>query len=441
MPGMRRDPNLVRIRRFTPENIAALRARVESSPKLQKRAALLQEFLTQRERHVLRTGQQIGILPQDLVSPGPSHEMEFGQVAYWLNYPVNDSMAAVAEAWKNIAGALPRTLLDPTTFRRLQALPEFVLSVGEDGSIYGDGTYELLDPAGISIFAEYIWHYFWEDFAPFASKSVIVSLQGSELQEVKIALVGDWGTGPYSPGGPAAEVMMQAQKQNPDYIIHLGDVYYSGTQDEEPNNLLAAWAGARGKSFTLNSNHEMYDGGYGYFQTALGSTMFAGQRGASYFALQYSDAAHGGPWTLLALDSAYWSTSPMVIDGSICEPVSSPPGADAQRQFIYQLRLSPEKVIVLTHHNPISYDGATVIDDGNGNSLWSQVTGVLGDPAAWYWGHIHNGIVYTMPTVASNFTLGRCLGHGAIPFGPAFGLAKAQNPTPPSRKRVDWYAN
>jgi hypothetical protein len=34
----------------------------------------------------------------------------------------------------------------------------------------------------------------------------------------------------------------------------------------------------------------------------------------------------------------------------------------------------------------------------------------------WYWGHIHNGIVYS-PSSAIGKTLGRCAGHGAIPFG------------------------
>ena len=46
------------------------------------------------------------------------------------------------------------------------------------------------------------------------------------------------------------------------------------------------------------------------------------------------------------------------------------------------------------------------------------------DPAAWYWGHIHNGIVYNPSgiTARNTKTLGRCLGHGALPFGNATGL-------------------
>jgi len=236
-----------------------------------------------------------------------------------------------------------------------------------------------------------------------------------------LALVGDWGTGNYTPGGPALDVMNQIVKPKPDYILHLGDVYYSGTGDEERHNLLAAWPPEySGKSFTLNSNHEMYDGGYGYFHTTLPDPIFSVQNGTSYFVLNYGDASHGGPWTILVLDSAYWSTSALVTDGSITDPDSSCAGATAQVEFISAL-LSPKKVIVVTHHNPISYDGSEVVDDLQGNSLWEQVTNVLGEPAGWYWGHVHNAIVYSLPTAVSSHTRARCIGHGAIPFGPASG--------------------
>ena len=281
---------------------------------------------------------------------------------------------------------MPRTRIDPLTQAELLRSVEFVLAVAADGGIFGDRTYELLDPAGLSILAEYIWHYFFEDFAPFIVKNVLIPLQGAASQKVRIALVGDWGSGDYSPAGPAGDVMSQIQKLQPDYVIHLGDTYYSGTANEEKTNLLAGWGGVSGKSFTLNSNHEMYDGGFGYFKTSLGSSLFGAQQGASYFALQYGDAAHGGPWTILALDTGYWSTSALVMDGSICDQTSSRHGSTAQLDFISHLGLSPQKVIVLTHHNPISYDGSSVVQDSSGNDLLSQVGHSLGEPAAWYGG-------------------------------------------------------
>ena len=56
-------------------------------------------------------------------------------------------------------------------------------------------------------------------------------------------------------------------------------------------------------------------------------------------------------------------------------------------------------------------------------------------------GHVHNAAVYSMPSVAGSMPRCRCLGHGAIPFGPARGLAAAQNPIPPHPKTVEWYAH
>ena len=47
-------------------------------------------------------------------------------------------------------------------------------------------------------------------------------------------------------------------------------------------------------------------------------------------------------------------------------------------------------------------------------------------PALWYWGHLHNGIVYDNMFDAKTrrrfVTKGRCCGHAAIPFGNGWGL-------------------
>jgi hypothetical protein len=261
---------------------------------------------------------------------------------------------------------------------------------------------------------------------------------GASSSQVKIAVVGDWCTGNYT-NGPAASVMQHITALQPDYIIHLGDVYYAGTAGEEQSKLLSMWPSAySGKSFTLNSNHEMYDGGYGYFQKALANKIFSQQNETSYFALQYGNPTQaGGPWTIVGLDSAYWAPSPMVMDGSI-QGVSGN-GFMAQPQFIQGLvknGLWPQNAIVLTHHNPIEYDGSGLVVDLFGNSLWAQVEGAFsGTPAAWYWGHVHNGIVYPNPTYTKNIVYGRCVGHGALPYGNGSGLASAP------QSQVQCYAN
>jgi hypothetical protein len=149
----------------------------------------------------------------------------------------------------------------------------------------------------------------------------------------------------------------------------------------------------------------MYSGAHGYYK-ALGNPIFSAQNGTSYFALQY------GAWTIVGLDSAYGSSSPLVMSGSISS-TDGESGATAQPTWLNGLGLSPQSTIVLSHHNPIAYDGSAYVTDDLGDDLWAQVTGALnGAPAACYWEHVHNGIVYPNPNTLLGATHGRCLGMG-----------------------------
>src|SRR5271155_4907939 len=86
-----------------------------------------------------------------------------------------------------------------------------------------------------------------------------------------IALVGDWGTGQ----DPAIRVLKSIAAKNPDVIVHLGDIYYSGTQYEADNYFLKLFqtvfgrqdfaANTRPRIFTMAGNHDMYSGGQGYY--------------------------------------------------------------------------------------------------------------------------------------------------------------------------------
>ena len=83
-----------------------------------------------------------------------------------------------------------------------------------------------------------------------------------ELKGEVIALIGDWGT-----GEPLAKNLLnEVKKLNPDVVIHLGDIYYSGTKDEVRVNFLDVCRTVFGQSspvFTLCGNHDMYSGGEG----------------------------------------------------------------------------------------------------------------------------------------------------------------------------------
>ena len=352
--------------------------------------------------------------------PAGKGDVEFGLVPYWVNNPpvfVQDFLAEhplFAIAWKALDVLLP-THIDADNYARLLAAAQAQGVVAADGTIFGVNRYEGLDPEWLWALVNYLYVVTTDDRAPFPSTMLPpVPLAGGQPGQVTLALMGDWGTGAYE-GGQAQAVMAQIVSHAPDYIVHLGDVYYAGTNasfqpsNEELDNFLALWPGL--PSFMLNSNHEMYSGAKGYFDVLQRSpSPFSLQKESSYFALQF------GGWTLLGLDSAYWATSPMFMTGDFG-------GTDGvQARWIRTLTmngrpLDPARVIVLTHHNALAFDGRSE------ETLAADLNAILGgDPAAWYWGHVHNGIAYKAPTVTHRPTLSRCVGHGAVPYGKAYGL-------------------
>ena len=54
-------------------------------------------------------------------------------------------------------------------------------------------------------------------------------------------------------------------------------------------------------------------------------------------------------------------------------------------------------------------------------------------PKYWYFGHMHNGVVYSSNATGDGCK-SRCVGHGAMPFGNGNWLAAQQG------KAVEWYA-
>ena len=112
------------------------------------------------------------------------------------------------------------------------------------------------------------------------------STRPAEVQNrFRMAVLGDWGTGMY--GAPLCAQSIERDLRGFQVLLHLGDVYYSGTEAEEQNRLLQLWPTvSNAKNYSLNSNHEMYTGGYGYFDVVLGDDRFKKSQQASFFAFQ-----------------------------------------------------------------------------------------------------------------------------------------------------------
>ena len=150
----------------------------------------------------------------------------------------------------------------------------------------------------------------------------------------------------------------------------------------------------------------------GYFLVSLKAEgNFDAQNGMSYFAMTY------GPWLVLGLDSAYYSDAherPPNVHGRrdrhrrprsanpLAAAVPGPPGPDHGDDPSHRLRRHRQQCDAAL---PAGRHGAGAA------------------PTLWYWGHVHNGIVYEQIDQSGSIpTRGRCCGHAAIPFGNAWGL-------------------
>jgi hypothetical protein len=193
-------------------------------------------------------------------------------------------------------------------------------------------------------------------------------------------------------------------------VIHLGDVYYSGLETEDKRRFLDLWPVTDRQresvfSWSLNGNHDMYSGGFGYFDTLLGDPRFAAQRdqhgaATSYFHLRSPS------WDFLGLDTAW--------DSNVVSTGQQAALADPQGPFVATVGgQSDRKLVLLSHHQLVS-----VFDhDDIGPTLTGKLGPVLDTNrvTAWWWGHEHRAITYDP---AGGVRYPRCLGNGGVPVEP-----------------------
>lgn len=397
--------------------------------------------------------------PDQQRGPAPGGDIEFGFVLFWIHNPPPEIKAYIeAHAVLRIAYDLlllraPPTRITCADYAQLEADYHDYGEPGPDGTLYGFAKYQQLDPGWMLSALNYAAnlidpkaiHHPLPDTPPTIA---LTRKDGDTAKDPVLGIVGDWGTGYYPDEGgalcPAQRVIEQitdpAQSPAIDYLVHLGDVYYAGTDwrplpGEEQDNFYDLWPDqGTGRNFTLNSNHEMYGAASGLFDVALqAGGKFAAQQGMSYYALTY------GPWLVLCLDSAYYSDAyngtAMYMAGAI-----GTAALDQQINWVESFRGFPGPIMVMTHHGAADTLTAQVYP------LYTQVRAALGRaPTVWYWGHVHNGIVYgglidagAQGPVISYATKGRCCGHGAIPFGDAWGLQDGGGAPLPN---IDYYAH
>jgi Calcineurin-like phosphoesterase len=220
-----------------------------------------------------------------------------------------------------------------------------------------------------------------------------------------IALVGDWGTGQQ----PAKTVLQRIAQRKPDIVIHLGDIYYSGTTYEAQNYFLKMFEnvfetggnnfGNKGtpRVFTMAGNHDMYAGGSGYYWLLkqLGQN-------ASYFSLRNKY------WRFVAVDTGFNDHDPLTVNSTTTR---------IQDQELNWLKAQVEgagdaKTVLLSHH-PLFSAFEDIDSKPVNDPLLRQVRELLPRITAWYWAHEHNLVIYKEYLNIH----ARLVGHGAFPVG------------------------
>jgi hypothetical protein len=221
-----------------------------------------------------------------------------------------------------------------------------------------------------------------------APRPPIGDVRDTVPDECTFAVLGDWGTGLYG-ARPIADAVGQAGDH--DALLHLGDVYYGGTEREVQENFLDLWrpmaeANRRSVSRACNSNHEMYSGGGPYFEMTLPAF---GQQ-SPVFILENRF------WTFVGLDSAYDDHDLDDVQVRLLEKIVG--GLDGR------------KLVLLSHHQPFS------LLAGGGPKLVRRLQNLLEARQifAWYWGHEHLLALYDEhPRWGLH---GRCVGHSGFPY-------------------------
>ena len=240
-------------------------------------------------------------------------------------------------------------------------------------------------------------------------------------QIFKLSIAGDWGTGTRE----ANDVARGMKNFDPDYTIHLGDVYYVGDKNEINENCLGQSAGGydgvtwpTGKlgSFAMNGNHEMYANGDAYFDNFIPTLGIPSSQDkkqlASFFCLE------NDTWRIVGLDTGYNSTGVPILGGIPLLNKIPGIGADCKLEkellqwlvTTVKVKERPKATIVLTHHQYYS------AFEGGYTKPAKQLAELFGkQELIWIWGHEHRFAIYDKFADGAMPAYGRCVGHGGMP--------------------------
>ncbi|HET9210195.1 MAG TPA: metallophosphoesterase [Thermoanaerobaculia bacterium] len=233
-------------------------------------------------------------------------------------------------------------------------------------------------------------------------------------ENATVALIADWGT-----GTPEARALLEkVAAHKPDVLIHLGDVYYSGTEGENMRYLLALVNEVLGRGpdhpvpvFNLTGNHDMYSGGDAFYAMLdqLNQPPLAPPEQLqtnSFFSLRSSG------WQILGMDTG-------LHDSDVFDVATDLTYLEDSELAWHKHQIATaggRRTILLSHHQLFSAFSPIGPQDNGDRSLnprlYGQFQDVLGEVEAWLWGHEHNLEIYAP---YAGLKRGRCIGHSAVP--------------------------
>ncbi|ABQ39727.1 metallophosphoesterase [Bradyrhizobium sp. BTAi1] len=270
------------------------------------------------------------------------------------------------------------------------------------------------DPAWLTTFEAY--GSYFKDGKRKATPYIRAADVGPKTIEIKanarVGLIGDWGTG----AAPAMEVLRCIAEERTDVVVHLGDIYYSGTPAECQANFLNPVNAVLRKDralpvYSLSGNHDMYCGGVGFYDLITKLNPAPLTQPASFFCLRSADEK----WQFLAMDTGLHDDNPATVAGALTYIEE-----DELAWHCDRIREFNGRTILLSHHQLFSAFSSIGGGDSQGkrsavNPLLLKAFKKLTETkpvAAWFWGHEHTLSVYKP---FAGLERGRCVGHSAVP--------------------------
>ena len=255
-----------------------------------------------------------------------------------------------------------------------------------------------------------------------------------------IAVIGDWGTGMND-----ALVLLEQIGRNfqPDVLLHLGDIYYSGLPSECKSHFTdlidKVWpdGGAKPLIFTLDGNHDRYAGtNGGYYDLLKNLNKAAGKpQPNSYFVMRNNF------WQFVAMDTGFYDS----------DPGATAAGTAVTRLVDQEIPWHLDKInncganvdktvnpggargtVLLSHHQLYSFTGigknASGAQMAVNQNLVKAFAPVFNLIDLWLWGHEHALCIFEPYSNGPGQPLpkGRCVGASAVP------MYLAQKPVAPA---------